>query len=93
MFCCNISVEDGENFKLSTVYGTSETMYCRSQFTPTSFQGITEANVNKDVSITVRDATIAQSIGDGQGFIMCACITRNEISVGSDPHYKNCPHL
>ena len=75
LLCCIIAA-DGENFKLGTVYGTLETMYCRSRFTPTSFQGMTEANVNKDVSITVRGAARAQSIGDGQGFIRCACKTK-----------------
>ena len=74
LLCCIIA-EVGKNFKLGNVYGTLETMYCRSQFTPTSFQRMTEANGIKDVNITVRGAARAQSIGDGQGFIRCACKT------------------
>ena len=46
LLCCILG-EGGERIKLGSVNGKIDTMYCRSQFTPTSFQGMTDVNVNK----------------------------------------------
>ena len=62
----------GERIKLGSVYGIIDTMYCRSQFTPTSFQGMTEVNVNKVISIRVCWAARAESIGEDLGIIRCS---------------------
>ena len=43
----------------------------RSQFSVTTYQGLTNENVNQQDTVSVRAAARAQFIGDGQVFFKC----------------------
>lgn len=74
ILCCVLEDKDG-NYTLGTNYGTLNSQFARSQFTPTTFKGMSAENVKADITISVREAAREQSIGDGQGFTKCTCKT------------------
>ncbi|KAK3097449.1 hypothetical protein FSP39_009713, partial [Pinctada imbricata] len=74
LLCLVMEINDGQH-KLGTIFGVLDAMFSRNQFTVTTYQGLNENDIKKSVSISVREAARAQSIGDGQGFIRCTCKT------------------
>jgi hypothetical protein len=40
---------------------------------PSTFHGLSEAEVNSNTEISGHEAVRLQSIGDGQGFVKCSC--------------------
>jgi hypothetical protein len=42
---------------------------------PSTFHGLSEAEVDSNTEISVREGARLQSIGDGHGFVECSCKT------------------
>ena len=72
---CYVLEENDGHFKLGTKHGVLNLNFSRSQFTPTSCEGLRREDIKEDLVLSVREAAREQSIADGQGFVKCSCKT------------------
>ena len=66
-----------EQYKLVTRHGLLNSTFSRNYFMPFTFHGLSEADVDSNTEISVREEAHLQSIGDGQWFVKCSCKTGN----------------
>jgi hypothetical protein len=66
---------DTEQYKLGTRHGLLNSTFSRNPFMPSTFHGLTEAEVDSNTEIAVREVARLQSVGDGQGFVKYSCKT------------------
>ncbi|CAG2239923.1 unnamed protein product [Mytilus edulis] len=64
-----------DQFKLGSKDGILNGSYSRNQFTFSPIHSLALQDANTLVELSVRGAARQQSIGDGQGFLKCACKT------------------
>eukprot|EP00102_Acyrthosiphon_pisum_P023247 XP_016660457.1 PREDICTED: KRAB-A domain-containing protein 2-like [Acyrthosiphon pisum] len=67
--------EDGF-YQLGCKSGILKQLYARSQFTTCSENLISLSDIPQEKEISLRSAATEQSIGNGQGFFKCTCITK-----------------
>ena len=68
-------ISDIEQYKLGTRHGLLNLTFPRNQFIPSTFHVLSEADVDSNTEISVREAARLQSIGNRQGFVKCSCKT------------------
>jgi len=66
---------DTEQYKLGTRHGLLNSTFSRNQFMPSIFHGLSEAEVDSNTEISVRETARLQSIVDGECFAKCSCKT------------------
>ena len=64
-----------EQYKLGTRHGLLNSTFSMNQFMPSIFHGFSEAEIDSNTEISVREAARLQSIGDGECFAKCSCKT------------------
>ncbi|CAG2199865.1 unnamed protein product [Mytilus edulis] len=67
--------QTNDQFKLGSKDGILNGSYSRNQFTFSPIHSLALQDANTLVELSVREAARQQSIGDGQGFLKCACKT------------------
>ena len=64
------------NTLIFKIIGILKQLYARSQFTTCSENLISLSDIPQEKQISLRSAATEQSIGNGQGFFKCTCITK-----------------
>ncbi|CAG2205572.1 unnamed protein product [Mytilus edulis] len=67
--------QTNDQFKLGTKDGILNGSYSRNQFTFSPIRSLALQDVNTQAELSVTEAARQQSVGDGPGFLKCACKT------------------
>ena len=68
-------ISDTEQYMLGTTHGLLNSTFPRHQFMSSTFHVLSEADVDSNTEISIREAAPLQSIGNGQCCVKCSCKT------------------